>query len=187
MIKVCCRRNYSSLRARLRTGGCWVTGGQSEASTEDGSQSEAGIVSPGMIQCTMELPLVTSVLRPEPDTDQYKLGSLASGHNTGLWLVTQLQFRPLIGHQPLSACSRGQWGHPGTWTVTRLRPGWAAEAGARHWAASVTCRLWQNNGQAGAELDIWRPGLNGQHSVMMWYHHGCNLLFTTNRIQLSQN
>ena len=37
-----------------------------------------------MIQCTMELPLVTSVLWPQPDTDQYEQGSLRSGHNPGL-------------------------------------------------------------------------------------------------------
>ena len=41
-----------------------------------------------MIQCTMELPLVTSVLWPEPDTDQYR------SRQPHQWT----QSSPLIGH-----------------------------------------------------------------------------------------
>ena len=143
-----------------------------------GGQSEARIVSPGMIQCTMELPLVTSVLWPQPDTDQYRSrqphqwtqSSPLIGHQPPSW--------PLIGHQPHSASARGQWGHPGTWTVTRGCGGWAGL-----WAASPCLVIWPgSNDGAHSKLDPMITKLNLPLAtikliacnVHIWQRHSAN-------------
>ena len=129
VIKVCCRRNYSSLRARLRTRGCWVTGGQSEARLLAGwpmrgqdCVSWDDTMYTGAASCYL-CPLAWawhgSIQQAASPVDTIPASGWSASLCAGLSLVISVTQH----HLEDSEDTRG----PGTWTVTRGW-GWAAEA-----------------------------------------------------------